>query len=300
MYSLMTHDRICQHCGKEFVSQKKSTKYCSHRCANLADKARKKAQKQLLKQENAKEARRQDLLQKNFLSITEAAKLLQISRNTIYILIKKHDIPLQRLTARTVRIAQDELYKIRHEVKSPINSTPQELAERDASLITREEVTKTYGISTAWFFSQLKKHGIKAQRIAGGCFYNKDDMERIFSHKEFLHITEWYTFQELKEMTGFRTESICDIIKTNKIPKKKTNNCVYVSKKHWDEARGNHLNLEEEYYTMKQISAKYGLSCNYLYCFLRDQGIERIKIGNFAYFKKETIDQVLTNRNNRK
>ena len=160
--------------------------------------------------------------------------------------------------------------------------------------------TKTYGISTAWFFSQLKKHGIKAQRIAGGCFYNKEDMERIFSQKEFLHITEWYTFQELKYMTGFRTESICDIIKTNKIPKKKTNNCVYVSKKHWDEARGNHLNLEEEYYTMKQISAKYGLSCNYLYCFLRDQGIERIKIGNFAYFKKETIDQALTHRNNRK
>ncbi len=89
MYSLLTHDRICQHCGKEFVSQKKSTKYCSHRCANLADKARKKAQKQLLKQENAKEARRQDLLQKNFLSITEAAKLLQISRNTIYTIIEK-------------------------------------------------------------------------------------------------------------------------------------------------------------------------------------------------------------------
>ena len=78
--SLMTHDRICQHCGKEFVSQKKSTKYYSHRCANLADKARKKAHKQLLKQENAKEARRQDLLQKNFLSITEAAKLLQNGR----------------------------------------------------------------------------------------------------------------------------------------------------------------------------------------------------------------------------
>jgi predicted DNA-binding transcriptional regulator AlpA len=208
MYSLLTHDRIFQHCGIEFVSQKRSTKYCSHRCANLTDKARKKAQKQLLKQENAKEERRQDLLQKNFLSITEAAKLLQVSLNTIYILIKKHD------------------------VKSPINSTPQELAERDASLITREEVTKTYNISTAWFFSQLKKHGIKAQRIAGGCFYNKEDMERIFSHKEFLHITEWYTFQQLKDMTGFRTESICDIIRTNKIPKKKINNCVYLSKKH--------------------------------------------------------------------
>ena len=28
--------KICQWCGVEFVAQKVSTKYCSHRCANLA------------------------------------------------------------------------------------------------------------------------------------------------------------------------------------------------------------------------------------------------------------------------
>lgn len=300
MYSLFTYDKICQYCGNQFVAQKSSTKYCSHRCANLADKASKRTQKQLQKQQQAKESSRQDLLKKNYLSLTEAAQLLHISRNTLYTLIKTHGITIQRLTSRTVRIAQDDLYKIRYEVQSPINTTIEDLAERDASLITREEVTKTYNISTAWFFSQLKKHGIKAQRIAGGCFYNKEQMEKIFSHKEFLHITQWYTFKELKDITGFRTESICDIIKKHKIPKKKLNNCVYISKKHWDEARGNHLNLEQDYYTVKQIGEKYGLSSNYLFCFLRDKGIERIKIGNFAYFKKETIDQLLTHRNIRK
>lgn len=89
-------------------------------------------------------------------------------------------------------------------------------------------------------------------------------MERIFSHKEFLHITEWYTFKELKGMTGFRTESICDIIRTNKIPKKKINNCVYVSKKHWDQARGNHLNLKRNT-TPCSKSAKNSVSQEIIY-----------------------------------
>ena len=30
--------KICQWCGVEFEAQKVSTKYCSHRCANLAYK----------------------------------------------------------------------------------------------------------------------------------------------------------------------------------------------------------------------------------------------------------------------
>ena len=30
--------KICQWCGAEFEAQKVSTKYCSHRCANLAYK----------------------------------------------------------------------------------------------------------------------------------------------------------------------------------------------------------------------------------------------------------------------
>ena len=30
--------KICEWCGQEFVAQKVTTKYCSHRCANLAYK----------------------------------------------------------------------------------------------------------------------------------------------------------------------------------------------------------------------------------------------------------------------
>lgn len=299
MYSLLTYKKICQHCGAEFIAQKRTTKFCSKRCANIAYKARTDEHKRQLKQQNLIEARTHELLENPYLSLTQAAKVLQISRTTLYQLIEKHNIPLKRLTARTIRIAQEDLNKIEFAQRAP-QPMPTTATENNPILTTREEVMATYQISYAWFFSQLKKHKIKALKLGGrGYFYNREEMDRIFSNKQVLHITEWYTFSEVRDMSGLRTESICNIVKVNKIPKKKVNNIVYISKRHWDEARGKNLKTDE-YYTMKQINAKYGLSCNYLYCFLRDQGIERIKIGNFAYFKKETIDQILTNRNNRK
>lgn len=234
-----------------------------------------------------------------YLSLTQAAKLLQISRTTLYQLIKKYDLPLRRLTARTIRVAQEDLYKIQYAEKAP-QPMPATSTENRSILITREEVMETYQISNAWFFSQLKKHNIKATKMPGGGFYyNREEMDRIFSNKQVLHITEWYTFSEVRDMSGLKTETICGIVKKHKIPKKKVNNIVYLSKRHWEEARGNTFN-KEGYYTITEISEKYGLSKNHIFCLIKDKGVERIKIGIFAYFKKEDIDKVLTTRNLRK
>ena len=83
MYSLFTHKRICQHCGAEFASQKSTTKYCSKRCANIAGKARNREYLLQLKQRSVTETRRQELMENPYLSLTQAAKLLQISRTTV-------------------------------------------------------------------------------------------------------------------------------------------------------------------------------------------------------------------------
>lgn len=299
MYSLFTHKRICQHCGAEFVSQKSTTKYCSKRCANIAGKARNREYLLQLKQRSVTETRRQELMENPYLSLTQAAKLLQISRTTLYQLIKKYDLPLRRLTARTIRVAQEDLYKIQYAEKAP-QPMPATSTENRSILTTREEVMETYQISNAWFFSQLKKHNIKATKMPGGGFYyNRGEMDRIFSNKQVLHITEWYTFSEVRDMSGLKTETICGIVKKHKIPKKKVNNIVYLSKRHWEEARGNTFN-KEGYYTITEISEKYGLSKNHIFCLIKDKGVERIKIGIFAYFKTEDIDKVLTTRNVRK
>ena len=65
--------KICQWCGVEFEAQKVSTKYCSHRCANLAykqavrDKRVKQAEAETL---SIKLVNSQDILfQKSFLDL---------------------------------------------------------------------------------------------------------------------------------------------------------------------------------------------------------------------------------------
>ena len=89
-----------------------------------------------------------------------------------------------------------------------------------------------------------------------------------------------------------RTESISDFLREHKIPKMKKNNITYISKVHWDEARG--LNVEKDlYYTMAEITDKYGLSRNHLYCVFKEHKVPRIKRGKFVYFIREDVDNIL-------
>ena len=83
--------KICQWCGAEFVAQKVSTKYCSHRCANLAYKqaTREKRVKQVeaethfIKSEKPKE----NVKDKEYLSIAQTSVLLGLSLQAVYKMI---------------------------------------------------------------------------------------------------------------------------------------------------------------------------------------------------------------------
>ena len=80
-------------------------------CAKLAVKLKYKNER--LKRESAevREFERLALLDKNYLTLSDAAKLMQISRNTLYKIIQLYSIQLQRFTDRTVRIARADLEK---------------------------------------------------------------------------------------------------------------------------------------------------------------------------------------------
>ncbi|MDG1433269.1 MAG: hypothetical protein P8Q41_04635, partial [Saprospiraceae bacterium] len=45
MASSIRINKICQHCGNEFIAKTTVTKYCGDNCAKRAYKARKKAEK---------------------------------------------------------------------------------------------------------------------------------------------------------------------------------------------------------------------------------------------------------------
>ena len=123
MYSQNTYRKICEQCGCEFTSQKSTTHYCSSRCANLARKHRNRDERLRGTAIEVRARERLALLDKDSLTISDAARLLQMSRNTLYKIIKEHGIQLQRFTVRTVRIAREDLDRIAAEERQECVST---------------------------------------------------------------------------------------------------------------------------------------------------------------------------------
>lgn len=287
--------KICQYCGREFLACQSRTAYCSDRCGKLADKLKYKNERLKRESTEVREIERLALLDKNYLTLSDAAKLMQISRNTLYKIIHLYSIQLHRFTDRTVRIARTDLEKAGLSNLNYIKSTVQEKDDVLTNRMTREQVMEKYGVTHSWFYSTIKKHDLSVIHIGCKAFYDAEEMDKLFKDQNYSNVDEWYTFDQLRKETGMKTESICTHCKTYKIPRTRKNGIVYVSKKHWDDSRG--ANLDPKIYiTVKEITETYKLSRNHLFIILRDNGVERIKRGIFVYFKREEVAKVLKYR----
>ena len=123
MSSNLSIPKTCQFCGKAFVAQKFSTKYCGHPCAARAYKFRmkqSKVQDALIMQQHSlqdstvnKAASPKSVFNKEFLSLKETAQLLGASRWTIQRLIKGGKLSIGKIGRRTIikRSDIDNLFK---------------------------------------------------------------------------------------------------------------------------------------------------------------------------------------------
>ena len=131
MSSTIKLPKFCNHCGKAFIAQKTTTKYCGHKCNSAAYKKTKREEKvnaefknQQSKIVSAAPAVAPETLQvpqagnhinlreKEFLSIVEVAALVGASRWTIQRMIKSKRLPVAKLGSRTIikRTAIDNLF----------------------------------------------------------------------------------------------------------------------------------------------------------------------------------------------
>ncbi len=287
-----TYRKICQHCGKEFIAGTSTTAYCSHRCSSLADKQRKRNERLKTTTREVRELQRQALLDKNYLTISDAARLMQISRTTLYRIIKLNTIPLKHFTDRTVRIAREDLDKV--SARTLADAQEQKNIVLD-NYLSKEEVMYKYGIRPSWFYHEAKRKGILPLVIGGKNFYPKDRIEEYFKDKDFSDPQQWYTFDQLRQQTGMLTESISDFCKDHKITRERRNGITYVSRRQWDNVRGTNID-RSKYITMQEITDTYGLSRNHLYTIFKENGIGRVKFGNFVYFNREEVTTLLANR----
>ena len=295
MSSNLKIKRICAWCGKEFIAQKTTTACCSKQCANALYKKRKRDEAIKINNQNIEKKIEEKpitiIKDKPFLTITETAIYLGVTRPTIYGYIKRGELKVIRLGFKYV-LKKEDIDKL---FNTPIEfHTPTKEKAPITDFYTTSEVKGKYHVNESWIFVIAKKHNIPRTFNRGKTYWSKKHIDAYFAKKApDPDITEWYSTQDMQEKFGMTLSAIYTFAYKNAIPKKKEGIMVYYSKKHVDIAKGIAKPEETMYYTVAEAMEKFNLTRDQLYHYVKWHHVSKVKKGKYTFISRTELDKLL-------
>lgn len=299
--SILRIKKVCAWCGKEFEAQKLSTQYCSKRCAEHAYKDRKRHEKK----ERAESASRrqmqeksiEDVKTKEYLSVSEAAKLLGCTRDGVYKLIYRGVLKAHRISSHWTVIYRKDIDGM---IQSrPIDPTSISSKQREpiTEFYTTKEVLEKFSISNSWLFKVAKQQNIPKVTQHGKTYWSKKHCDTIFGKKnnEVEEITEWYSVAEIQEIFGMTLPAIYCLVSKVGIPKKKEGKEVRYSKRHFDAAKGIADPVEPEWYSIAEATEKFNMTRDQLHYYIKTYKVKKKMVGKYCYLAKDEVDALFEN-----
>lgn len=284
--------KICQWCGKPFIAKKTTTCYCSHQCSNLGYKERIRERKRELK-------KMQELLQpkqasegQDFFSFAQAAKLMGVTRQYIYKLVKENKLRASRISGKKSLIR-------RADIELMLKTKPYEsIKPKDDVDITKyytaEQIAEKYKVNTKWVWTYTREHDVPKVKIRQFNYYSKKHIDAIFAkYRTDDALTEWYTPEEIEKKYGMTRVAIRSHVYRNNIPSKKEHGQIFYSKLHFDLSKQTSEEDSSEYYTVQEAMKKYNLTRDSVYGILQFHEIKREKKGRFVRFLKVEFDRIM-------
>ncbi len=286
--------KICEWCGQEFVAQKVTTKYCSHRCANLAYKQAIRAKRIQQEEQRIQIVKSEkpliDIKDKEYLSIAQAATLLGLSLQAVYKMIYTGHLVAYKLSSRLSFVRQSDIEEMLkrnpYKKRQPKDTLP------IIDFYTTNEIKEKFCVKDSWIFHIAKEHNIPRTFNRGKTYWSKKHIDDYFAKKApDPEIKEWYSTQDMQEKFGMTLTAIYSFVSKNAIPKKKVGIMVYYSKKHVDIAKGLIAPEEPKYYTIAEAMERFNLTRDQLYHYVKYHNIPRIKVGKYTKILRAELDK---------
>ena len=286
--------KICEWCGQEFVAQKVTTKYCSHRCANLAYKQAIRAKRIQQEEQRIQIVKSEkpliDIKDKEYLSIAQAATLLGLPLQAVYKMIYTGHLVAYKLSSRLSFVRQSDIEEMLkrnpYKKRQPKDTLP------IIDFYTTNEIKEKFCVKDSWIFHIAKEHNIPRTFNRGKTYWSKKHIDDYFAKKApDPEIKEWYSTQDMQEKFGMTLTAIYSFVSKNAIPKKKVGIMVYYSKKHVDIAKGLIAPEEPKYYTIAEAMERFNLTRDQLYHYVKYHNIPRIKVGKYTKILRAELDK---------
>ncbi len=223
-----------------------------------------------------------------YLSITQAANLLNVSRPTIYARLNSGELPYTKVSSRTVRISLDALLSLQADAPKQDHITKHDLYK----YITAKEAITKYNIRKSKFYSVTKAASITATRYGSLALYPKDKIHELFFKDTHEEITEWYTSEQLAQQEGVSRKHICATANKRDIVTKRAGSICYIDKKAWDNSR---LNLNK-FLTVQQAIKLYSIGRQRFYDQTKAHNIAKHQQGREVYYSKYDLDRLFKDK----
>ena len=142
-------ERTCILCGKPFLPYNQNQVYCSPECSTLGGDRSERENRRYQTAVTKAQSNCAKLETKQQLSISDAARLLNLSCPTIYRLIGEGPLSPIRISARSIRIPREQLQALIPESKTPTGNPPDKV-------ISKDEALTRYGISETWLYRKTR------------------------------------------------------------------------------------------------------------------------------------------------
>ena len=314
----MRKTRKCAFCGKEFICNSGSQRYCSEHCAEAAKAQRKKRQQDFLKAVQPVI----DIASQKYLTFSKAAILMGCSRQYVYKLVNEGKLPASRISNRMAFIRKADIEKMLagnpyHRVlptyKPMIPSSLSLKKRRDSSksarkedsiqniepleYISGEDVMAIYKVKKSWLYASAKKNQVPICKIAGKNYYSRKHLDALFGvTAEIEALTEWLTTEEAVELYSTTKESLRTQAYRRHIPTKREYGKTYYSKKHLDDIFRPDLKASDDYYTTAEAAEKYGMTKANIGVIVKTNNLTKVKVGVQNLIVKEELDRIMASR----
>ena len=233
--------KVCEYCNIEFEASKSTTRYCSHQCNSRALKDAKRNEVIQLTEKLTKQKKVDRLIKDTFnqeyLSVSDVATLMGVSRWTIYRYVADEKIPSKRISEKITRIKKTDLemffdnansYQVKHSIK--LNS--------ETDWYTLNEITEKYGVLRHQIRKIVNVEDISEKKEGTRTLIAKSQIDSYFKKRGFdvsiNNLAEWYTVTEIMEKYNMTEQGVYIFVSRYKIPKKQQEGKRYYSKIHID------------------------------------------------------------------
>jgi excisionase family DNA binding protein len=181
--------RICKCCGREFEARTTVTKFCGHACASRAYKAvlsKQRLEKSDKETKSIRENSLEELKTKEFLTVRDAAMLLNSSRQTIYNLINSGIIYAVNIKVKKTLIRRSEIDNLFNlqEIVPIQKAKPKARRFKDVDFYSMGEMQTKFGISESGLYHLINRNNIPKFQKGNYVYVSKKIMDELLAVKK--------------------------------------------------------------------------------------------------------------------